>query len=286
MLKLTKSLFYRPADSPVGVSVVENHPPYPLHDHEFSEIVIILNGTGAHFDRESEFLIKKGDAYFIPRGQSHGFKHTHCLHLINIRHDFDLLGFKAQDLRELGGYHAFFHLEPAFRSKHSSVSMLHLEDQSLERITSLCLDIKREIDSHKTGYKYITTGLFMQVVGMLARSYRSSSSHASQELHRIAEAVALLEKNVHRKISVKDLAKTANMSSRNFERAFTSAMGVPPHKYQVRARVAKACELLAHSDKSVSEVADGLGFEDSNYFSRIFRKFMGMSPSTFKKQNP
>ena len=60
-------------------------------------------------------------------------------------------------------------------------------------------------------------------------------------------------------------------------------VGVSPLEYVHRLRLEEAYRLLSDSSRNVSEVAMEVGFDDANYFSRLFRKKMGMSPSLVRK---
>ena len=56
-----------------------------------------------------------------------------------------------------------------------------------------------------------------------------------------------------------------------------------PISYINKIRIEKAAALFKNSDRSITEIAMEVGFDDSNYFSRIFKKQMGMSPREYKK---
>jgi AraC family transcriptional regulator len=55
-----------------------------------------------------------------------------------------------------------------------------------------------------------------------------------------------------------------------------------PHRYLVRARVARVRTLLISGDRSLAAIADETGFSDQSHMSKVFKKFTGMSPKTFR----
>ena len=73
------------------------------------------------------------------------------------------------------------------------------------------------------------------------------------------------------------------MSPRHFQRLFRTVTGVSPNTYLQKVRIRQACELLASDDARISEVAGAVGFQDRHYFSRMFKKRMGVQPKKFKK---
>jgi AraC family L-rhamnose operon transcriptional activator RhaR/AraC family L-rhamnose operon regulatory protein RhaS len=129
----------------------------------------------------------------------------------------------------------------------------------------------------------MATALFMQLVGHLSRAYARSKSANSPALLRIGEAISHLEKNYHEAIDLALLAQIANMSQRNFIRGFQAALDVSPIAHLVQLRINRAASLLRLTDQSVTEIAFQVGFTDSNYFARQFRKHLGTPPSAYRK---
>lgn len=85
-------------------------------------------------------------------------------------------------------------------------------------------------------------------------------------------------------LRLNQLAGLANMSSQNFCRVFKKLTGKSPMDYFNCLRINKASSLLLNSDLNISEIALAVGFDDSNYFSRIFKQYKKTSPSYLRKQ--
>ena len=75
-----------------------------------------------------------------------------------------------------------------------------------------------------------------------------------------------------------------HMSGTAFRAAFKKHTGVSPGEYIIAQRISVACRLLAQTDMSVSAIAADIGYGDQYYFSRIFKKKMGMAPLKYRKQ--
>ena len=95
-----------------------------------------------------------------------------------------------------------------------------------------------------------------------------------------------LEKHYMEPMTLDDLAHVAHVSRRQLNRAFRLATGCAPMDYLIRLRVRRACELLRQGPLNVTEVAGRVGFGDSNYFSRQFRRVMNCSPRTYARLPP
>ena len=86
-------------------------------------------------------------------------------------------------------------------------------------------------------------------------------------------------------IELDRLADIAHMSKRNFMRSFQAAMGSSPIAHLIQLRVNRAASLLRRTEHSVTEIAFQVGFSDSNYFTRQFRKLLGVTPSEYRQQH-
>ena len=89
--------------------------------------------------------------------------------------------------------------------------------------------------------------------------------------------------NLDKPLAVPDLAEVSGFSRAHFSRMFAASEGMPPAEFVLQARMRRAARLLAGQQVlSVKEVAVLSGFEDSNYFAKVFRRFFGTSPTEFR----
>lgn len=91
--------------------------------------------------------------------------------------------------------------------------------------------------------------------------------------------------NRHSHASIRELAAHCGLSESAFRRRFHDYAGVSPSDYRIARQIEQATRLLESSSASVSEIARALDFEDVNYFCRLFKKRMGMTPLDYKKQS-
>ncbi|MET0981430.1 MAG: AraC family transcriptional regulator [Telluria sp.] len=89
--------------------------------------------------------------------------------------------------------------------------------------------------------------------------------------------------NLGSNISLAELAALAHVGPSQFSRIFSVATGLPPHRYVMHARIARARTLLKSSYRSVTDVALELGFASPSHFSYAFRKLTGSSPREFSQ---
>lgn len=93
-----------------------------------------------------------------------------------------------------------------------------------------------------------------------------------------------MEENIERRISVDEMAMFIGYSVSHFTKVFRKATGTTPYVYFNKMKIAKACELL-RTDMKINQICHKVGIEDNLYFSRLFHKTMGMSPSEYRNNN-
>jgi AraC-like DNA-binding protein len=84
--------------------------------------------------------------------------------------------------------------------------------------------------------------------------------------------------------SVAQLAALANMSEPSFRAAFTRATGTSPRRYLEESRVEQAARALVETDRTVTEIAHAVGYDDPYHFSRVFRRVNGVSPRAYRRR--
>jgi AraC family transcriptional regulator len=93
----------------------------------------------------------------------------------------------------------------------------------------------------------------------------------------------LLRERLAEDISLDELAAEAGLSAFHFARMFKLSVGLPPRLYLTRLRMEKACELLEHSDLSVTQIALEVGYSSNQVLARVFFKYRRMSPSDYRR---
>ena len=84
-------------------------------------------------------------------------------------------------------------------------------------------------------------------------------------------------------IQIKDYAKSRSMSVSWFLRNFKEFVGQPPAQYLLALRMNNAISLLETTDYNVAEISAIIGYDNALYFSRLFKKHKGVSPSEYRK---
>jgi len=97
-------------------------------------------------------------------------------------------------------------------------------------------------------------------------------------------AFSVLQLTIDKLLCLKDAAKNVYLNEKYLSRIFKQVEGVGFNEYKMIIRVKKAKELLRDPLNSISDISDELGYENSESFSRIFKKQTNISPAQFRKQ--
>ncbi len=254
------------------------------HTHDFSELVVILDGHGKHQVGREVYEIATGDVFVLLGDASHCYPEVKDLSLINILYDPANLRFPRADLGALPGYHALFEVEPRLRKRQRFQNRLKLGMDELGRLAKLIAELETELRAKAPGSRFVATAHFMQIIAFLARAYSKIPVEKQRTVTQISELLGYMEQHFAQPLSVADLTKIAHMSQTSLFRLFRQLMGRSPIDYLIRLRIHKAAQLLRREPLRVKEVSESVGFTDSNYFTRQFRQVMGVSPRAYQQQ--
>ncbi|MFC7051160.1 helix-turn-helix domain-containing protein [Hansschlegelia quercus] len=120
------------------------------------------------------------------------------------------------------------------------------------------------------------------VSAVFARSAEAPPRTALSD-RQLRLSIAYIEERCADFIRLGDLAALTGLSPSYFSHAFKAATGMPPHRWQLRARVRRAKLMLAAADLPLTEIAAATGFADQPHFTRVFKEMTGRTPSAWRK---
>lgn len=285
---LTWGISFRDANR-IEANFNEHHPDFPVHDHEFMEIVVVVAGSCLHRNVLGEQRLGKGDAFLMRPGAWHAFLNCRNLTLYNCCFDPGILSRELSwmiDDPNLGRLLWSFPLSPA---QHGMV-LMHFPDSELTScrkiLDMLCALTTASIISHRAD----RVGLLVLLLGALSRQLpgvaptpKPTKPHPDTKPHPATlAALKLMDDDPTWDWSLETLAERVNTNPDYLARAFSKVAGLPPMAYLRRRRLELATMLLANSEHLVSDVGSLVGWPDPSYFTRRFRVEFGLSPSAYR----
>ena len=107
----------------------------------------------------------------------------------------------------------------------------------------------------------------------------------SSRFRSIDSTLSYLHDNISEPLSLQDMVQHSGLSKSHFIRLFKEQTGHSPMDYFIQLKMQHACMLLAFRGDSISRIGMELGYRDPYYFSRAFRKVIGMSPTQYRRAN-
>lgn len=131
-----------------------------------------------------------------------------------------------------------------------------------------------------------TAAIIENIVEQFCKSYLEQVSLVT---HRISPAIKLalgyINEHYNQKITLDDVAAHVFLNRSYLSQLFKKEMGVAFADYLETVRINHAKRLISNSNKSMSEIAEYVGFSNQNYFTKVFKKVTGVSPLQYKKNN-
>lgn len=154
----------------------------------------------------------------------------------------------------------------------------------LDRISSCFQAIFHSIECEKSmDLKSLSS--FYALLSTIIEGSNLSNHNKISTKHReiyIKQALEFIDTNYSRKISIEEVASYVGINRKYLCQIFLDILNVSPQNYLINFRLQKACDLLTHTDLSIYEISNSIGYMDPYLFSKVFKKFKGMSPKTYR----
>lgn len=171
-------------------------------------------------------------------------------------------------------------MEDLDRSKLDAPRLMFCEPRFMalaELIAAECANPQPLHDLYGDG---LSVALLIDVMRLGPVRTRKRSELAAWQLRR---SIDYIEENCLRGIRMEELAALTGLSQSYFSHAFKASTGLPPHQWQMKARIERAKQLMLTSDLPLSAVAAETGFADQAHFTRVFRRTVGATPANWAK---
>lgn len=108
---------------------------------------------------------------------------------------------------------------------------------------------------------------------------------ASAEDKTVKTTIEFMKENLHNNLTLDDICRNVGFSKSYFTKIFKNATGYPPLEYFFRLKVQASCVILEATDLSVKQISHTFNYGDSLYFSRLFKKYIGISPQKYRRRS-
>lgn len=142
----------------------------------------------------------------------------------------------------------------------------------------------QELQLCRVNYEDLLKINLQHIFLMISRFLKEGTELDSDTLNEVERATHYFNENYSKNITIKDYAAERHMSDCWFNRTFKKITKVTPMQYIISLRITSAINLLESTNQSIKQIASTVGYDDQYYFSKLFKKTMGSSPSEYKKR--
>ncbi len=221
-------------------------------------LVYFVSGESDYIYDDKTYSASAGTLLFLPKGKKYAinrYSHAECIYV----------DFLTADEREY---------EPFVKKYPNST-----------QFRDLFLSLLSVYRQKRIGYESEMMSRLYKLVSMIQTADRLAY-FPDVKYQRIAAAVDYINTNYATgQVRVSKLAELCSVSTRYFAELFLAFFGVAPKEYIIRMQLETAKNLLISSDTTIGEIAESCGFTDVYYFSKIFKKEVGETPTDFRKTN-
>ena len=295
-------MYYRipitPIPKLVAIYCIERSTTWRCAD-ENNMLVFIKQGCCYFNVNSEEHLLKEGEAIFIPANTPYtrrAYEKTNCtfyyvhffadpLPSVVSKESMASIASELLEIESLGSG------ENSYTPKSfSDIFLANISDFSnkKEEIFTILDNILNNDFKPNNPYGHFNASLSLAKLlsifsYSLLKNINTETYHDSSTLpHVLQKALSYIRKNRKKKISVSTLATIAGVSQQHLIRLFNQHLKMTPVKYINRSKIFHAIDMLRYTEMSIKEIAYELGFDNPNYFSRLFTQEEGCSPSEIR----
>lgn len=242
---------------------------FPMHDHDYFEVSIMLQGRIWHLIKDSSYILNRCDVIFIRPWDFHDFK------MVN-GEDFLFLNIPFSG----GVLDAFAAL---MEETHTIKKLLDMPEPPRGRIDVMEVCRIEKMKEEMDNVQRMRRSLYMTLMRTLNDAFFSQQSdqidHGPTWFQRLLMEM-MMENNLRG--GLPRLYALCNRTPEHISRTFKRYLNLTPTTYINSLRIDKACEKLKHTRQSILDIAYSLGFDSASYFYRVFHEFVGMTPMQYR----
>ena len=258
----------------------------PWHWHDEVELIYVQKGSVEYHIKDTVVKLDEGDGCFMNSNVLHLLKPSeNCEGSVLLAHTFKKLFLS-------GFYNSIFeqkYIDPIVNCKNLEYYRFKKEKLSHEPILKKMKIAYDLAEAQPYGYEFtvrdLLSSLWLLLLEEVQPIVNKKKIKSSVENERIKAMISYIQANYPYKLTVEDIAASANISDRVCYRCFMRNIGMTPVEYLLQCRIRAAEDLLTGTSKSITEISTLVGFNNGSYFGKAFQAILHCSPKEYRKRN-
>ena len=251
--------------------ITRAYPPMPMETHHgMYELFFLLTGEKQMLVRDRQYLMHGGDMLVIPPDVPHGNESY-------VQNRSSMVYIIFSDPTRMDGFLALSPQERhALADKLNHIRCIHTSQAARQVLESLIDSIGGDHDLF--GAARIRS-LFFLLLDAVTDPRHSDNAELSDNIRSVLDYIGEHPKEMP---DLSALCEIAGLSETHFKQKFKQCLGLPPAEYIARQHISMAEDLLSHTDMGMAEIANELGFASGQHFARLFKRYKGETPSSYR----
>ncbi len=238
-----------------------------IHFHEFFEIEIAIDGTGACMINGNEYAMKRGTGYILTPADFHYLSGKENLMLYNVMFDESIVN------KQL--------LVKLFENEKNRY--FSFDENEIKEITFLCEALIKERNEEKEYVSFAVTNLLELIIIFILRKIGSNESKNGRNSLVMNNVLRYIYTHLRENPTLAQMAAMCNYSPNYFSRLFRENTGKKYTDFLNSLKINTAKRLLSSSEISVKEIAQECGYSSVSNFYRVFKEETGIAPLNFRR---
>ncbi|MBE0538264.1 MAG: helix-turn-helix domain-containing protein [Ignavibacterium sp.] len=243
------------------------------HRHDYFFILALTKGKGDHTIDFITYMIKNNTIFFMRPGQVHRLrlKAGSEGYLIQFKRDFYLTNEKDSRL---------------LLRKVSSKNILQPDHNTFKKLFAILKEISKESKNRNERYSEVIKAslsiFFIESVRFIQKNQMDSDEISAFQQDRLEEFTELLDAHISKNKQPAEYAKMLNLTPYQLNKITKTALGKTSSEFINEQIILESKRYLLSTSNQIKEIAYHMGYEDTSYFIRFFKKHTGLSPEAFR----
>lgn len=257
-----------------------------LHRHDEVEIQYVISGQTLVTCGSESFTAHEGDILFINQDTEHfntPVIGSPCILRAIIVHPYFILGLGHLELEDK-------YINPIILDSRIRYLLITHKNHDYKKFIAYITEIFRLNELKPLCYEMLTKSAVLQLWSYIYKQFQpqlcddTAANASTQDDHRIEQALLYIYNHYSEPITLDDIAGSILVSKSECCRCFKRTLNVTPFEYLMKYRILESTKLMRQKPyESIAEIAGSVGFNNTSYYTKIFKKYMGCTPTKYKQ---
>lgn len=256
-----------------------------LHWHEDLQFTVVTRGSVSIKVNGVNYNLKTNDAIFINSGLLHMTNH------IKGGGEYISFNFPTRLLSFIYGSRLETDYVLHFTMNYSLPAILLSDEVPWQKkLIKMLLNLKKiyeskEVYAREYEISSYLTYIWLQFIRNVKGISHSSSKTFIRKQEYMQMMLAFIHNNYMNKVSLLEIADSVHISKGECCRLFKKTLNISPYEYLIKYRINKSIDLLKETNLLITEIATSVGFDDSSYYIKLFKKYTKETPKSYRSHN-